>query len=90
MYAKLPRTYKIPTPLGDYSPDWAICFKPDANHKKHVYFIAETKGSSLSSHLRKVEEAKIKCARKLFADIGNDAIGYDVVASFEQLLEKLE
>ena len=51
---------------------------------------AETKGSSLSSHLRKVEEAKIKCARKLFADIGNDSIGYDVVASFEQLLEKLE
>ena len=90
VYAKLPRTYKIPTPLGDYSPDWAICFKPDANHKKHVYFIAETKGSSLSSHLRKVEEAKIKCARKLFADIGNDSIGYDVVASFEQLLEKLE
>ena len=61
-----------------------------SNLKKHVYFIAETKGSSLSSHLRKVEEAKIKCARKLFADIGNDSIGYDVVASFEQLLEKLE
>ena len=64
VYAKLPRGFLIPTPVGDYNPDWAIAFKEGA--VKHVYFVAETKGSMSSMELRKIEETKIECARKFF------------------------
>jgi type III restriction enzyme len=67
VYAKLPRGFFIPTPVGDYNPDWAIAFQTGA--VKHVYFIAETKGSMSSMDLRKIEECKIECARKFFTKI---------------------
>ena len=67
VYAKLPKAFHIPTPVGDYNPDWAISFKKDK--VKHIYFIAETKGSMSSMDLRKIEESKIECARKFFAKI---------------------
>jgi type III restriction enzyme len=67
VYAKLPRGFLIPTPVGDYNPDWAISFKDGA--VKHVYFVAETKGSMSSMELREIEKTKIKCARKFFDDI---------------------
>jgi type III restriction enzyme len=85
VYAKLPRGFFIPTPVGDYNPDWAIVFKEDA--VKHVYFIAETKGSMSSLELRKIEEAKIHCARKHFEKISNGKVQYGVVDSYEKLLE---
>jgi type III restriction enzyme len=64
VYAKLPRGFLIPTPVGDYNPDWAISFKEGA--VKHIYFVAETKGSMSSMDLREIEKTKIKCARKFF------------------------
>lgn len=82
-YAKLPKGFQIPTPLGDYSPDWAIAFREGA--VKHVYFVAETKGSMSSLDLRGVEDGKIKCARQLFAKISNGEVKYDVVNSYEAL-----
>jgi type III restriction enzyme len=85
VYAKLPRSFFIPTPVGDYNPDWAIAFQEGT--VKHVYFIAETKGSLSSMDLRKIEECKIDCARKFFAKITSDQVKYDVVDSYSKLME---
>ena len=85
VYAKLPRTFFIPTPVGDYNPDWAIAFKQ--GDVKHIYFIAETKGSISTMELRKIEAAKIDCAQKFFAKITNNQIKYGVVKSYEKLME---
>ncbi|CAA9892564.1 Type III restriction enzyme [Candidatus Methylobacter favarea] len=85
VYAKLPKGFFIPTPVGDYNPDWAISFKEGA--VKHIYFIAETKGSMSSMDLRKIEECKIDCARKFFAKITSEQIKYDVVDSYGKLME---
>src|SRR5690606_14849792 len=84
VYAKLPRSFYIPTPVGNYNPDWAIAF--DAGRVKHVYFVAETKGSMSSLDLRKIEAAKIECARKFFARITSDQVRYDVVDSYGKLM----
>lgn len=89
VYAKLPRGFLIPTPVGDYNPDWAISFKEGA--VKHVYFVAETKGSMSSMELREIEKTKIKCARKFFDDINQrfapEQVKYDVVDSFGKLMD---
>ena len=84
VYAKLPNGFKIPTPVGNYNPDWAIVF--DNPSFKYVYFIAETKGSMNSMELREVENAKIECARKHFECISNGEVKYDVVDSYESLI----
>ncbi|PID90177.1 MAG: restriction endonuclease subunit R [Bacteroidetes bacterium] len=85
-YAKLPRGFHIPTPLGDYSPDWAIAFEEGA--VRHIYFVAETKGSMSSLDLRRVEDGKIKCARQFFEKLSK-GVRYDVVDSYEALRELL-
>ncbi|WZB64880.1 DEAD/DEAH box helicase family protein [Achromobacter xylosoxidans] len=89
VYAKLPRGFLIPTPVGDYNPDWAISFKEGA--VKHIYFVAETKGSMSSMDLREIENTKIKCARKFFDEMNRrfapENVKYDVVDSFGKLME---
>jgi len=85
VYAKIPRGFYIPTPLGNYNPDWAIVFKE--GDVKYIYFIAETKGSMESLELREVEKAKIECARKHFAKLNTGHLKYDVVNSYEKLME---
>ncbi len=85
VYAKLPKSFYIPTPVGNYNPDWAIAFKEGA--VKHVYFIAETKGSMSSMELRLIEDSKIACARKFFSKITSDQVKYDVVSSYGKLME---
>ncbi|GAK61469.1 restriction endonuclease [Candidatus Vecturithrix granuli] len=62
-FFKLPRGFKIPTPLGNYTPDWAVIFE----HDRRVYFVAETKGSLNRQLLREVERLKIECGAKHFA-----------------------
>ena len=84
VYAKLPRTFQIPTPVGDYAPDWAIAFEKDK--VKHVFFVAETKGTMDSMMLRPVEKAKIECAKKLFNEASNSNVRYAHVASYQDLL----
>jgi type III restriction enzyme len=84
VYAKLPKGFFIPTPVGDYNPDWAISFKEGT--VKHIYFIAETKGSMSSMELRKIEECKIECARKYFAKITSEQVKYEVVDSYGTLM----
>jgi len=85
VYAKLPKGFFIPTPVGNYNPDWAISFKEGT--VKHIYFIAETKGSMSSMELRQIEECKIDCARKFFSKITSDQVKYDVVDSYGKLME---
>lgn len=87
VYAKLPRGFFIPTPVGDYNPDWAVAFKEGT--VKHVYFVAETKGSLSSMQLREVEKSKVECARRFFAEVSakadNGGVKYDVVTDFATL-----
>lgn len=88
VYAKLPRGFFIPTPVGNYNPDWAIAFTEGS--VKHVYFIAETKGSLSTLQLKGVEDAKIECARKFFAEVNKKFEGqvkYDVADSYSKLME---
>ena len=87
VYAKLPRGFYIPTPVGNYSPDWAISFKKEA--VQHVYFIAETKGSLDNLQLRKIESAKIECAAKLFQTMSDKNVVYGKVTKYEDLLSLL-
>jgi len=84
VYAKLPSGFKIPTPVGNYNPDWAIVF--ENTEFKHIYFIAETKGSMDSMELREIEKAKIECARKHFSCLCSDTVKYDVVDNYETLI----
>ena len=86
VYAKLPRSFQIPTPVGNYAPDWAIAFN-DNMGVKHVFFIAETKGSMDSMQLKGVEKAKIDCAKKLFNNLSTSNVRYHEVDSYQALLE---
>jgi type III restriction enzyme len=87
VYVKLPNGFYISTPVGKYNPDWAIAFYE--GKVKHIYFVAETKGSMSSMQLRKVEEAKIHCAREHFKAISTDSVVYDVVDSYAALMDKV-
>ena len=87
VYAKLPNDFKIPTPVGNYNPDWAIVF--DNKSFKYIYFIAETKGDMSSLQLKGAEQAKIACAKKHFECISNGEVKYDVVDSYESLINMI-
>ncbi len=84
VYAKLPRTFQIPTPVGNYSPDWAIAFYEGT--VKHIFFVAETKGTMDSLNLRPIEQAKISCAKKLFNEMSTSNVRYHDVDSYQSLL----
>nr|WP_106788972.1 DEAD/DEAH box helicase family protein [Massilistercora timonensis] len=87
VYVKLPDGFYISTPVGRYNPDWAIAFYEGS--VKHIYFVAETKGSMNSMQLRLIEESKIHCAREHFKAISNGNVVYDVVDSYTSLMEKV-
>lgn len=91
VYAKLPRGPKgfyIPTPVGNYSPDWAIAFRQGS--VKHIFFIAETKGTMDSLQLKAIEQAKITCAKKLFNEISTTGVKYHDVDSYQSLLDVMQ
>jgi len=87
VYVKLPDGFYISTPVGRYNPDWAIAFYEGT--VKHIYFVAETKGSMSSMQLRLIEQSKIHCAREHFKAISSDNVVYDVVDSYKSLMEKV-
>ena len=87
VYVKLPDSFYIATPVGHYNPDWAIAFYEGT--VKHIYFVAETKGSMSSMQLRLIEESKIHCAREHFKAISDGNVVYDVVDSYASLMEKV-
>lgn len=85
LYVKLPKGFYINTPVGKYNPDWAIAFEQGV--EKHVYFVAETKGSMSSMDLRLIESAKIHCAREHFRALSGEGVRYDVVNSYDDLMK---
>ena len=87
MLANLHGSFFISTPVGKYNPDLAIAFHEGT--VKHIYFIAETKGTTLldRNELRGVEDLKIQCAKAHFAAISNDSVVYDVVDSYDKLMQ---
>jgi type III restriction enzyme len=87
VYVKLPKGFYISTPVGHYNPDWAIAFYEGS--VKHIYFVAETKGSMNTMELRGIEDAKIHCAKEHFKAISNGEVVYDVVDSYKALLDKV-
>ena len=87
VYVKLPSGFYINTPVGKYNPDWAIAFYEGT--VKHIYFVAETKGDLSSMQLRKIEELKIHCAREHFKKISSNSVKYEVVDSYDALLNEV-
>lgn len=87
VYVKLPNSFFISTPVGRYNPDWAIAFHE--GDIKHIYFVAETKGSMNSLQLREVERSKIECAREHFKAISGKNVVYDVVDNYQSLMDKV-
>ena len=87
IYAKLPKGFAIPTPVGHYSPDWAIVFHE--GNIKHIYFVAETKGSMQTMDLRPIEKAKIDCAEKLFSKLSNGLVKFSGVKNYQDLMNKV-
>ena len=85
VYARLPRSFQIPTPVGKYAPDWAIAFN-DNMGVKHIFFVAETKGSMLSMNLKGAEMAKIECAKKLFNNISTSKVRYHEITDYDTML----
>lgn len=85
VYAKLPKSFHVATPIANYSPDWAIVF--DKNKVKHIYFVAETKGTDSTAELREIEKLKIQCASEHFKAITGVEVQFKHVASFKTLME---
>ena len=88
VYARLPRTFKIPTPVGHYAPDWAVAFH-DNMGVKHIFFVAETKGSIQSMDLKGAERAKIECAKKLFNELSTSNVRYHEVTDYQNMLNEI-
>lgn len=87
VYAKLPRSFQIPTPVGNYAPDWAIAMQKGS--VKHIFFIAETKGSLQSMQLNAIENAKIDCCTKLFNEMSTASVRYHKVTCYQDLLDAM-
>ncbi len=85
VYAKLPKSFYISTPVANYSPDWAIVF--DKDKVRHIYFVAETKGSDSDMDLREIEKLKIHCATEHFKEISGNEVRFEKVSSYDKLLE---
>ncbi len=88
VYAKLPDGFKIPTPMGNYNPDWAVVF--NGTDKKDIYFVAETKGNCIDKlQLKGSEELKIEYAKKYFECLNDESISYDCVKDYGELMDKV-
>jgi len=85
VYAKLPKSFYISTPVANYSPDWAIVF--DKDKVRHIYFVAETKGSDSELDLREIEKLKIHCAEKHFETISGGVVKFSTVSSYSKLMD---
>ncbi len=81
-FMKLPRAFKIPTPIGNYTPDWAVVFKNDTK----IYFVAETKSNLSEKNLRGYENMKIDCGKKHFALFTPFNVEYRAVTKLKELI----
>jgi type III restriction enzyme len=85
VYAKLPKSFYVSTPVANYSPDWAIVF--DKDKVRHIYFVAETKGSDSDMDLREIEKLKIHCATEHFKEISGAEVKFEKVSNYEKLMD---
>ena len=85
VYTKLPNGFYINTPVGHYNPDWTVVFH-EGSDIKHIYFVAETKGSMLSMNLKGAEMAKIECAKKLFNNVSTSKVRYHEITDYDTML----
>lgn len=85
VYAKLPKSFYVSTPVANYSPDWAIVF--DKDKVRYIYFVAETKGSDSDMDLREIEKLKIHCATEHFKEISGAEVRFEKVSSYEKLMD---
>ena len=81
-YMKLPKGFKIPTPLGFYNPDWAVIFENDAR----IYFVVETKSTFDYQSLREVERLKIECGKKHFAVLKSNGVEYKLATELRDII----
>ncbi len=88
VYAKLPKSFYITTPIANYTPDWAIVF--DKEKVRHIYFVAETKGTDSTIELREIEKLKLHCAEKHFKAISDDVVKFSQISSYDKLLEIIQ
>lgn len=88
VYAKLPKSFYISTPVANYSPDWAIVF--DKEKVRHIYFVTETKGSDSDMDLREIEKLKIHCATEHFKEISGNEVRFEKVSGYNKLLEIIQ
>ncbi len=65
LFTKLPRRFRVKTPVGEYSPDWAIVFERDG--EEHLYLVRETKSTLNLADLEWDEAMRIRFATKHFA-----------------------
>ena len=79
VYTKLPtKKFVVPTPVGEYTPDWAVVINQD--HTMKLYFVIETKGTEIVDDLRNKEKLKVKFGQKRFDDVGG--VGYIITNKF--------
>lgn len=88
LYVKLPDFFTVPTPIGDYNPDWAIVKQDRDAHgeptgEENLYLVTETKSTTDSEELRLREERKINCGTRHFRD--TLGVNYKVVTSAEEI-----
>lgn len=88
VYAKLPKSLYVSTPIANYSPDWAIVF--DKDKVRHIYFVAETKGSDSDMDLREIEKLKIHCATEHFKEISGAEVSFKKIANYDTLRQMLD
>ena len=88
VYAKLPKSFYVTTPIANYSPDWAIVF--DQEKVRHIYFVAETKGSDSDTDLREIERLKIHCANEHFKTISGQEVKFSTISSFDRLMDMVQ
>ena len=82
LYVRLPKSFFIPTPVGRYTPDWAIALRDRAGDP--VYFVAETSGRAPQP--QGVEAAKLQCARAHFAAVSGGEVMCGAVRDLDELL----
>ena len=81
VFAKLPASFKIDTPLGSYNPDWAYVQEIEGEHR--VYFVTETKGGGNNDiRTRPAEQGKIDCAEKHFAALAEPGLVYNTRTTY--------
>ena len=86
VYAKLPKSFYISTPIANYSPDCGHCIG-QRKKVRHIYFVAETKGSDSDMDLREIEKLKIHCAGKHFDTISGGIVKFSNISTYDKLLE---